>query len=61
MSPNREARTKKYSTTDETSRDYYSGNTSHFKIKSKPISDPLLSSRLEGPKMKSQQWERTAK
>jgi hypothetical protein len=54
-------RQEKFRKIHEALRDYYSGMESQFEIKGKAVRDPKFSSGFEGPKMKTQQWERTAK
>lgn len=44
----------------EALRDYHSGQESQFAIACRAVQDKDLSSRT-GPKMKTQQWERTLK
>lgn len=61
VSPNREKHRKQFQKLGAALKDYYTGEDSHFEIKSKAIQDPKLSSRLCGPQMKSQQFERTVR
>lgn len=42
-------------------RDYYTGEDCQFEIKSRAVQDRDLSSILFGPRMKTQQFERTVK
>ncbi len=42
-------------------RDYQTGMESQFEIRPRPVQDRQLSSRLGGPQMKTQQFERTVK
>lgn len=42
-------------------REYWTGNDCQFDIKPRPVEDKELTSRLCGPQMKTQQFERTSR
>ena len=63
MNPNPKTASRKeaFRKIGEALTDYYTGHASQFSIKAKRIQDSAVSSKLGGPQMKSQQWERTSK
>ena len=42
-------------------KDYFTGEDCQFEIKSRAVQDSTVSSKLFGPQMKTQQFERTVK
>jgi len=57
----RAAHKEKFRKIGQALKDYYVGGESQFDIHPRPIQDPALSSRLQGPQMKSTQFERTVR